>query len=420
MAVAFELYTTGDTGNDDMWANDWRAQTFTPETSEAYTITSVKLLMYRIGSPGTVTVSIKATSSSKPSGADLCSGTTSAGTLTTDTAGEWREITFGTNVPLSNGTLYAIVVRLAGGDIDNRLVLRLESPNGGYVRGTRCWSNNGGSGWNIDANDADILFEAWGNVSITTEAVTSIKSYTATGNGTIIDVGGEDITQHGHCWDTSIYPTTSDSKTENGAGALEAFTSSITGLSRGTSYHVRAYATTAYGTSYGDGVTFTTLSYYIYPSDTITRVTSLTHRYSEGAYTLELHLGEVISDFGLPEWDSKAKTAVPEDEEYVVLPGAKEAIEKALAETTWGATIEAKKLAYEAKKRATQAKTELEQEITKFKRLIPKPTPTAPVSRDVVTDPGLRKYLPKAEPAPTPTGEPWWQKYVGGKERIGE
>lgn len=48
----------------------------------------------------------------------------------------------------------------------------------------------------------------------------------------------------------------------------------------------------------------------IFPSDAITRVTSLTHRYDRGTYTLELNLGEVVSDFGLPEWDSKPRGAV--------------------------------------------------------------------------------------------------------------
>ena len=158
--------------------------------------------------------------------------------------------------------------------------------------------------------------------------------------------------------------------------------------------------------------------YMTYPSDAQTRVTSLTHRYDRGTYTLELGFGEVIADFGIPTWLSKARTAVPTgEEEYTVLPGAKEAIEKALEETTWGKDIEEKKLAYEAKKKAAQAKTDLEQEIAKFKRMIPAPTPTPPVSRQVVTDPALRRYLPKA---PTPEVEPWWQKYVGSTERIGE
>lgn len=55
-----------------------------------------------------------------------------------------------------------------------------------------------------------------------------------------------------------------------------------------------------------------------YPSDAQTRVTSLIHRYDRGTYTLEILLGEVISDFGLPEWDSRPRKAwVPPTEEMI-------------------------------------------------------------------------------------------------------
>lgn len=47
-----------------------------------------------------------------------------------------------------------------------------------------------------------------------------------------------------------------------------------------------------------------------YPVEAITRVTSIVHRFDRGTYTLELGLGEVIADFGLPEWESKPRKAV--------------------------------------------------------------------------------------------------------------
>ena len=47
------------------------------------------------------------------------------------------------------------------------------------------------------------------------------------------------------------YPTTSDSKTNEGGG-IGAFTSNLTGLRRGTIYYVRAYATNSAGTAYGE------------------------------------------------------------------------------------------------------------------------------------------------------------------------
>ncbi len=94
---------------------------------------------------------------------------------------------------------------------------------------------------------------------VTTQAATAIATTTATGNGNITDLGSPNPTQHGVCWSTTADPTIGDSKTTKGAaGSTGAFTSSMTGLSAGTLYHVRAYATNTGGTSYGVDITFTT------------------------------------------------------------------------------------------------------------------------------------------------------------------
>lgn len=91
--------------------------------------------------------------------------------------------------------------------------------------------------------------------TVTTQAVTDIAATTATGNGTVVSDGGDTITERGVCWSTSLNPTTSDSKATT-SGTTGAFSASITGLTSGTLYHVRAYAINANGTSYGGNVTF--------------------------------------------------------------------------------------------------------------------------------------------------------------------
>ena len=98
--------------------------------------------------------------------------------------------------------------------------------------------------------------------TVTTSAVTSIASTTATGNGNITDLGMPNPTQYGVVWDTAIDPTiVLSTKTQQGVPAgTGAFTSSMTGLTPNTLYHVRAYATNNEGTSYGEDVTFTSLS----------------------------------------------------------------------------------------------------------------------------------------------------------------
>jgi hypothetical protein len=60
----------------------------------------------------------------------------------------------------------------------------------------------------------------------------------------------------GVCWSTSQNPTTANSNTNNGTAT--SFTSNLTGLTAGTTYYVRAYATNSVGTSYGSQVSFVT------------------------------------------------------------------------------------------------------------------------------------------------------------------
>jgi hypothetical protein len=109
--------------------------------------------------------------------------------------------------------------------------------------------NASGTGYGADKT---FKTHAAGSPIVTTQRTTNVQAESATGRGTIVDVGGADVTEHGHCWSISANPTTADSKTAKGAGVVEAFTSEITGLTAGTAYYIRAYATNSYGTSYGD------------------------------------------------------------------------------------------------------------------------------------------------------------------------
>ncbi len=95
-------------------------------------------------------------------------------------------------------------------------------------------------------------------IVITTSAVTAITSTTATGGGNVVSDGGSTILSRGICWSTSANPTITGNHTTE-PGTLGPFTSNMTGLTPSTTYHVRAYATNAIGTGYGNDVTFSTL-----------------------------------------------------------------------------------------------------------------------------------------------------------------
>jgi len=105
--------------------------------------------------------------------------------------------------------------------------------------------------------------------TVTTSALTGVTATSATGGGNVSSDGGAPVTARGVCWSTSPNPTLSHQHTTNGTGT-GSFTSTLTGLTANTTYHVRAYATNAVGTAYGSDVTFTT------PSTTTLRTLTLT------------------------------------------------------------------------------------------------------------------------------------------------
>jgi uncharacterized protein (TIGR02145 family) len=111
----------------------------------------------------------------------------------------------------------------------------------------------------------ELQFKTQGSVaSLTTNAVKSITHNTAMTGGNVTDDGGESITAHGVVWGTSQNPTLEINlgSTIDGSGA-GSYTSRLTGLSSNTNYYVRAYATNAEGTSYGQQESFTTFETHV-------------------------------------------------------------------------------------------------------------------------------------------------------------
>ena len=98
--------------------------------------------------------------------------------------------------------------------------------------------------------------------SVTTDSIINISINSATAKGNIINIGSSAVTQYGHVWSSvNNVPTVNDSKTQLGtANAAISFNSSITVLTAGTIYYVRAYAINNAGISYGAVVSFTTSS----------------------------------------------------------------------------------------------------------------------------------------------------------------
>ncbi len=94
--------------------------------------------------------------------------------------------------------------------------------------------------------------------TVTTSMVSNIGQSAASSGGDVTDDGGGAISTRGVCWSTSPNPAITDNRTTDGIGD-GTFVSNITGLTPGTLYYLRAYATNVLGTGYGNEITFTTV-----------------------------------------------------------------------------------------------------------------------------------------------------------------
>lgn len=149
-----EFYNTGD----DIWITpsvaNWYAMTWT--TTAAYSITSVKLKLYRGGTPpANVIVSIRDTVAGKPSGGDLTSGSI-AGVGLTGNPGIFEEILL-TPYDLEDAKKYAIVVRCDTVSCS----WRIDNSSPSYGGGNGVFSNNSGSSWTTKTYD--MMFEVYGS-----------------------------------------------------------------------------------------------------------------------------------------------------------------------------------------------------------------------------------------------------------------
>jgi hypothetical protein len=131
--------------------------------------------------------------------------------------------------------------------------------------------------------------------TVTTTTIYSINVTTASGGGNVTNDGGDIVTARGVCWSISSDPTIANPHTVNGEGT-GIFTSSLTSLTQGTFYYVRAYATNSNGTIYGNQVTFTTLTI---PTLTTVTITSITETTAVSGGTISSDGGSAIIEKGV-------------------------------------------------------------------------------------------------------------------------
>lgn len=140
-------------------------------------------------------------------------------------------------------------------------------------------------------NELSFVTKALTVPTITTQAISNITNTTSISGGNITDDGGTPILERGICWSVISNPTISDDFVTEGVGA-GSYIALMTGLTSNILYHVRAYATNAQGTSYGNDLTFTTI---------VLQLASVTTTASSSiSYTTATSGGNVTNDNGAP------------------------------------------------------------------------------------------------------------------------
>lgn len=151
-------------------------------------------------------------------------------------------------------------------------------------------SNNG-------SNELEITATGYGAPTVTTSSVSNITATSASCGGNVTADGGTAITERGLCWSTANAPTVDGgSHIANGTGT-GSFTAMMSGLAPNTVYYVRAYATNARGTAYGEQKQFTTQSGL--PTVTVNAVSNITATSAVCGGSISSNGGFAVSDKGL-------------------------------------------------------------------------------------------------------------------------
>ena len=158
------------------------------------------------------------------------------------------------------------------------------------------WNYTGSYGYYWGVDNINITGTVSSPPIVTTTAATSVATTTATSGGNVTSIGGSSVTARGVCWSTTANPDITASHTTDGSG-IGVFTSSITGLTVATLYHVRAYATNTGGTAYGSDLQFTTLA--SLPTLTTTAASSIAATTASSGGTVTADGGATVTAKGV-------------------------------------------------------------------------------------------------------------------------
>ena len=155
-------------------------------------------------------------------------------------------------------------------------------------------------------------FEPIRTVKVKTDSVTNVSYTTCTAHGTILEKGEIGIDQHGFCFSTQQKPTIEDNNTQLGSiNSTGNFSGSLTGLSTGTTYYMRAYAQNEDGVSYGEQLSFTTLTLRL-PTLTTTTISNITENSVQSGGNITDDGGAAVTARGV-SWSTSQNPTIAND-----------------------------------------------------------------------------------------------------------
>ena len=191
----YEYYISGGTSNSSTYNDTYLAQTFT--TASAHSIMAVSLQLYRVGSPGTLTIGFQPTDTSgHPTGVDFMTITTNGSAITDLPEGAWYCFDFASEVSMSNNVTYAIVLSSSDSDTTN-YVNWFYNPAGSYSGGSYLSSSDSGSSWTA-TTARDLMFKVYGSGSVGIEDVAIFAN--------VIEAGDMYIAILYKVWQPTEYP----------------------------------------------------------------------------------------------------------------------------------------------------------------------------------------------------------------------
>ena len=117
--------------------------------------------------------------------------------------------------------------------------------------------------------------------------------------GQVTSEGGSTLESWGICYNTSGNPTTASRTAAGGANPFFGFISNLSGLTAGTTYYYRAYASNSGATAYGAEYSFTTAQSLTVPTITTNSISSITENSAYSGGTIISSGNSYIVDKGL-------------------------------------------------------------------------------------------------------------------------